>query len=119
MSRTFWLLEEFRGFLIKREGGCRQLSRPRPHRTHLADGPSDGADGGQVAFSSKDRERAVSQGSKGLSVVGQIRLKGRHIGRISYPDGHESKDISAEQWLKGLCLETFGVERWGGGNTGG
>jgi hypothetical protein len=78
-----------------------------------------GADGGYVAFYSRDPAKAVYSVGGGIYVVGQIRLKGRYIGRIFHPEGYLNQDISAVSEFKALCRKTFGVEGWAGGDTGG
>jgi predicted DNA-binding WGR domain protein len=78
-----------------------------------------GADGGYVAFYSRDPAKAVYSIGGGIYVVGRIRLKGRYIGRIFHPAGYEHQDISAAPEFKELCRNTFGVEGWAGGDTGG
>ncbi|VXD16800.1 hypothetical protein [Planktothrix paucivesiculata] len=78
-----------------------------------------GADGGYVAFYSRDPAKAVYSVGGGIYVVGQIRLKGRYIGRIFHPEGYLNQDISAIPEFKALCRKTFGVEGWAGGDTGG
>lgn len=78
-----------------------------------------GEDGGYVAFYSRDRDSGVYPVSKDIFVVGQIRLKGRYIGRIFHPEGYEGKDLSAAIEFKQMCREAFGVEGWAGGDTGG
>ncbi|MBK1986974.1 hypothetical protein A0J48_005370 [Sphaerospermopsis aphanizomenoides BCCUSP55] len=78
-----------------------------------------GADGGYVAFYSRDPAKAVYSVGGDIYVVGQIRLKGRYIGSIFHPEGYENQDISAVPEFKALCRQTFGVEGWAGGDTGG
>lgn len=78
-----------------------------------------GADGGYVAFYSRDPAKAVYSVGGGIYVVGQIRLKGRYIGRIFHPAGYENQDISVAPEFKELCWNTFAVEGWAGGDTGG
>lgn len=78
-----------------------------------------GADGGYVAFYSRDPAKAVYSVGGGIYVIGQIRLQGRYIGRIFHPAGYEHQDISAATEFKELCRKTFGIEGWAGGDTGG
>jgi predicted DNA-binding WGR domain protein len=78
-----------------------------------------GNDGGYVAFYSRDAAKAVYSVGGGIYVIGQIRLKGRYIGRIFHPQGYENQDISAAPEFKELCRNTFAVEGWAGGDTGG
>lgn len=78
-----------------------------------------GEDGGYVAFYSRDPAKAVYSVGDGIYVVGQIRMKGKYIGRIFHPEGYEDQDISAAPAFKELCRTTFAVQGWAGGDTGG
>jgi len=78
-----------------------------------------GNDGGYVAFYSRDPAKAVYSVGGGIYVIGQMRLKGRYIGRIFHPHGYENQDISVAPEFKELCRNTFAVEGWAGGDTKG
>lgn len=117
----YWLPEDFRVFMDNQgifgtsrgEGqGVESLILPTVNQYK-------GADGGYVAFYSRDPANAVYSVGGGIYVVGQIRLKGRYIGRIFHPEGYLNQDISAVSEFKALCRQTFGVEGWAGGDTGG
>jgi hypothetical protein len=79
-------------------------------------------DGGYIACYSRNEKGSIYSVGGGIYVMGQIRLKGRYIGRIFHPQGFEGKDISAVQKFKTLCNQTFPAARsggWAGGDTGG
>ncbi|MBD2485569.1 hypothetical protein [Planktothrix sp. FACHB-1365] len=120
-SMTYWLPENFRIFMnhqgiygTSRSEGLEAESRILPTVNQYK-----GADGGYVAFYSRDPANAVYSVGGGIYVLGQIRLKGRYIGRIFHPEGYLNQDISAVPEFKALCRKTFGVEGWAGGDTGG
>ncbi|MCB8766602.1 hypothetical protein L2E68_22610 [Planktothrix agardhii 1029] len=117
----YWLPEDFRVFtsdsgIVGIASGGGQEVEPRILPTV---NQYKGADGGYVAFYSRDPAKAVYSVGGGIYVVGQIRLKGRYIGRIFHPEGYLNQDISAVSEFKTLCCKTFGVEGWAGGDTGG
>ncbi|CAD5990225.1 hypothetical protein PCC9214_05744 [Planktothrix tepida] len=117
----YWLPEDFRVFtsdsgIVGIASGGGQEVEPRILPTV---NQYKGADGGYVAFYSRDPANAVYSVGGGIYVVGQIRLKGRYIGRIFHPEGYLNQDISAVSEFKALCRKTFGVEGWAGGDTGG
>ena len=120
-SIPYWLPEDFRIFMnhqgifgTSKSEGPEAESRILPTVNQYK-----GAYGGYVAFYSRDPAKAVYSVGGGIYVVGQIRLKGRYIGRIFHPEGYEYQDISAVSEFKALCRQTFGVEGWAGGDTGG
>ncbi|WP_234300732.1 WGR domain-containing protein [Sphaerospermopsis aphanizomenoides] len=120
-SIPYWLPEDFRvftddmdmvGIYPDGEQGVEERILPTVNQY-------TGADGGYVAFYSRDPAKAVYSVGGDIYVVGQIRLKGRYIGSIFHPEGYENQDISAVPEFKALCRQTFGVEGWAGGDTGG
>ncbi|MFJ1267744.1 hypothetical protein ACD661_04115 [Legionella lytica] len=58
-----------------------------------------------------------------ISVMGQIRVRGKYMIRICKPEGYQNMDISKSDQLKGLCTEKIkGCSNnlcWAGGDTGG
>ncbi len=58
-----------------------------------------------------------------ISVMGQIRVRGKYMIRICKPEGYQNMDISKSDQLKGLCAEKIkGCSNnlcWAGGDTGG
>jgi len=117
----YWLPEDFRVFtsdsgIVGIASGGGQGVEPRILPTI---NQYKGADGGYVAFYSRDPAKAVYSVGGGIYVLGQIRLKGRYIGRIFHPEGYLNQDISAVPEFKALCRTMFGVEGWAGGDTGG
>ena len=120
-SIPYWLPEDFRVFTNDRgivgtnSGGIDGFEE----RILPTVNQYTGEDGGYVAFYSGNPAKAVYSVGGGIYVVGQIRLKGRYIGRIFHPADYENQDISAVPKFKMLCRQTFGVEGWAGGDTGG
>ncbi len=81
-----------------------------------------GADGGYVAFYTRNPHIGLYSVGGGIYVVGQVRLQGEYWGRIFQPAGYEGEDISAEQVFKDLADEVFPQCKggcWAGGDTGG
>ncbi|MDR3501816.1 MAG: hypothetical protein P4L79_04460 [Legionella sp.] len=58
-----------------------------------------------------------------ISVMGQVRVRGKYMIRICKPEGYQNMDISKSDQLKGLCTEKIkGCSNnlcWAGGDTGG
>ncbi len=117
----YWLPEDFRIFMDNQGifGTSRGEGQGVESRILPTVNQYKGADGGYVAFYSRDPSKAVYSVGGGIYVLGQIRLKGRYIGRIFHPEGYLNQDISAVSEFKALCRRTFGVEGWAGGDTGG
>ncbi|MHC5723142.1 MAG: hypothetical protein ACYT04_36310 [Nostoc sp.] len=81
-----------------------------------------GKDGGYIAIYSHNSVSGVYSVGGGIYVIGQIRLKGKYIGRIFHPAGYEGQEISAAEEFKQLADETFEScqgDCWAGGDTGG
>lgn len=81
-----------------------------------------GKDGGYIAVYSHNSVSGVYSIGGDIYVIGQIRLKGKYIGRIFHPAGYEGQDISAAEEFKQLADETFEScqgDCWAGGDTGG
>ena len=82
-----------------------------------------GKDGGYVAIYTRDSKEAVYSVGNGIYVAGQIRVKGRYIGRIFYPDGYAiGDDITRDPRILRLCHQyfpEFESDIWIGGDTGG
>jgi len=82
-----------------------------------------GNDGGYVAIYTRQAEDAVYPVGGGIYVAGQIRVKGRYVGRIFYPEGYnEGDDITHDPGILDLCHTYFpdlGNDIWLGGDTGG
>lgn len=118
-SISYWLPEDFQVYV----GGTGTVGINASQGSEARILPTvnqySGEDGGYVAFYSRDPAKAVYSVGGGIYVVGQIRLKGKYIGRIFHPEGYENQDISAAPAFKELCRNTFGVEGWAGGDTGG
>jgi len=61
--------------------------------------------------------------SSDISVIGQIRVRGKYIIRTCQPEGYKNMDISKSDQLKQLCGVKFDVcndkSCWAGGDTGG
>ncbi len=117
----YWLHEDFRVFTNDRGIVSTHSSGAEGFEARILPTVNQytEADGGYVAFYSRDPAKAVYSVGGGIYVVGQIRLKGRYIGRIFHPAGYENQDISAAPEFKALCRQTFAVEGWAGGDTGG
>lgn len=58
-----------------------------------------------------------------ISVIGQVRVRGKYLARICQPEGYLNSDLSKLAQLKTLCAEKFkGCSNnacWAGGDTGG
>jgi predicted DNA-binding WGR domain protein/uncharacterized protein YwqG len=117
-SIPYWLPEDFRVY-VSAEGVVGTHGGSGEARILPTVNQYTGEDGGYVAFYSRDPAKAVYSVGGGIYVVGQIRLKGRYIGRIFHPEGYETQDISAAPAFKDLCRRTFAIEGWAGGDTGG
>ena len=79
---------------------------------------------GAIACYSRNAPGSTHGVGGGIYVMGIIDgMKGRYIGRIFHPRGHEGKDISAAQKFKDLCNYRFPSTCkggcWAGGDTGG
>lgn len=120
-SIPYWLPEDFRVYTSDRGIVCTNASETQEFEARILPTVNQytGEDGGYVAFYSRDPAKAVYSVGGGIYVVGQMRLKGRYIGRIFHPEGYENQDISAAPAFKELCRNTFAVEGWAGGDTGG
>jgi len=82
-----------------------------------------GAPGCYIACYSHNSEKAAYSVGGGMYVMGQIRVAGRYMRRVCNPDNYVNKDISAAQYFKDLCNNTFPEKCttgcWAGGDTGG
>ncbi len=118
----YLLPEDFRVY-VSAEGGV--INRPAPgYREKIL--PTINKymkrDGGYIACYSRNQAGSIYSVGDGIYVMGQIRVKGRYIGRIFHPQGYEGKDISGAKKFKTLCNQTFPAARsggWAGGDTGG
>jgi hypothetical protein len=82
-----------------------------------------GADGGYVALYTRNPELAVYSVGGGIYVAGQLRIKGRYVGRIFWPEGYEvGSNITQDPEILALCARYFpkaAGQVWVGGDTGG
>lgn len=82
-----------------------------------------GKDGGYVAIYTRNSKGAVYSVGDDIYVIGQIRVKGKYIGRIFYPEGYsEGDNITQDSTILKLCDHFFPEQKgqiWIGGDTGG
>ncbi len=81
-----------------------------------------GAPGCYVACYARGTQGAIYSVGGGIQVRGQVRVRGRYVGRICRPTGHEKDDISALRKFKDACnqaIRACGTGCWAGGDTGG
>ena len=104
-----WLPEDFRVY-VSPDGG-------------VANVPYEGSEERVLAtVNLYQGEAGVYSVGGGIYVVGQVRLRGRYVGRVFHPTGFEQRDISAASEIAFVCNQAFGGgdwECWGGGDTGG
>nr|MBK7068052.1 hypothetical protein [Deltaproteobacteria bacterium] len=117
-----WLPEDFRVY-VSPDGGVANVPYEGSEERVLATvNLYQGEDGGYVAVYSRHAEAGVYSVGGGIYVVGQVRLRGRYVGRVFHPTGFEQRDISAASEIAFVCNQAFGGgdwECWGGGDTGG
>ncbi len=83
-----------------------------------------GKPGCYIACYSRSPIESVYTVSKGIFVMGQIRVEGSYAQRVCQPKGFENKDISKETAFKDKCAANLphacGQSKcWAGGDTGG
>ncbi|MCP4520484.1 MAG: hypothetical protein GY827_02115 [Cytophagales bacterium] len=82
-----------------------------------------GLDGGYVALYTRKKEDSVYSIGGGIHVVGQVRVKGKYIGSIFYPEGYKKgDDITQDKKILAICYQYFPQHKghiWIGGGTGG
>ena len=79
-------------------------------------------DGGYITCYSRNQEGSIYSVGNDIYVMGQIRLQGKYINGIFYPDGYEKQNLSSVPELKDLCNRTFPAckgDCWAGSNNRG
>lgn len=81
-----------------------------------------GVDGGYVALYTRKKEGSVYSVGGGIYVIGMVRVKGKYIGRVFYPEGYqEGANITQDKAILEICHNYFPSHRgalWIGGDTG-
>lgn len=79
-------------------------------------------DGGYVALYTRKKEGSVYSVGGGIYVIGMVRVKGRYIGRIFYPEAYkQGENITQDKEILSICHRYFPSHRgelWIGGDTG-